>query len=424
MSEPVSTHDIALVSAPGRGPRILIYSHDTFGLGHLRRSRAIANRLIESHPQASIVIISGSPVIGSFDFAHGVDYVRVPGVVKLPDGSYTSHSLNMTLDEAVAMRKGIILETCRTLAPDLVIVDKEPTGFRGELLPALAELKDKGARIVLGVRDVMDAPEALVPEWERKGAVSALIDFYDDIWVYGLREFYEPLAALPLPASFRQRISYTGYLRRELPPRQPLTRYPRLTRRPFVLVTPGGGGDGHEMIDWVLSAYEQDRQLPNPALIVFGPFLARESRARFLERIALLPDVEALTFDSGMEHLMNMAASVISMGGYNTFCEILSLNKRALIIPRRSPRLEQTIRTEQASRLGLIRHLDGANLNPGAVRDPMEMADAIRMLPAQQPPSAAFLPAMLDGLPRIDALTAHWLGRPQAQPAGRRGAAE
>ncbi|RJF80769.1 hypothetical protein D3874_27155 [Oleomonas cavernae] len=413
MSAPVSAHDIELVSPPGRGPRILIYSHDTFGLGHLRRSRAIANRLIQSHPDASILIISGSPVIGSFDFAHGVDYVRVPGVVKLPDGSYTTHSLNMALDQAVAMRQGIILESCRTLSPDLVIVDKEPTGFRGELLPALAKLKADGARIVLGVRDVMDAPEALVPEWERKGAISALVEFYDAIWVYGLQDFYEPLAALPLPPAFRQRISYTGYLRREVPTRRPLTRYPRLTRRPFILVTPGGGGDGHEMIDWVLSAYEHDRHLPNPALIVFGPFLARESRARFLERIALLPDVEALTFDSGMEHLMNAAASVISMGGYNTFCEILSLDKRALIIPRRSPRLEQTIRTEQACRLGLIQYLDGANLHPGAVRDPMEMAQAIRALPDQPLPSSAFLPNMLDGLPRIDTLTAPWLGRPQ-----------
>jgi len=50
-----------------RSPRVLIYSHDTFGLGHLRRSRAIANALVRSHPDASVVIISGSPVIGSFE---------------------------------------------------------------------------------------------------------------------------------------------------------------------------------------------------------------------------------------------------------------------------------------------------------------------------------------------------------------------
>src|SRR5262249_43396631 len=120
----------------GRPPRVLIYSHDTFGLGHLRRSRAIANRLVQRHPGASIVIMSGSPIIGSFEFGDGVDYVRVPGVVKLANGDYTTLSLNLPLEEAVAMREAIILQTVRMLGPDLVIVDKEPTGFRGEIVPA------------------------------------------------------------------------------------------------------------------------------------------------------------------------------------------------------------------------------------------------------------------------------------------------
>ena len=72
------------VSGGKRSPRVLIYSHDTFGLGHLRRSRAIANALVRANPDTSVVIVSGSPVIGSFEFGNGVDFVRVPGVVKLP----------------------------------------------------------------------------------------------------------------------------------------------------------------------------------------------------------------------------------------------------------------------------------------------------------------------------------------------------
>ncbi|MDQ0467051.1 glycosyltransferase family protein [Labrys wisconsinensis] len=391
-----------------RPPRVLIYSHDTFGLGHLRRSRAIANRLVQADPSASVVIISGSPIIGSFEFGDGVDYVRVPGVVKLPNGDYTTLSLNLPLDEAVAMREAIILQTARTLRPDLVIVDKEPTGFRGELIPALDELRAQGARIVLGIRDVMDDPAVLVPEWERKGAVDALIQYYNDIWVYGLREIYEPLAGLPLPEDMTRRIVYTGYLRREVPPPPNLVRYPRLTRGPFVLVTTGGGGDGHELIDWVLSAYEADPSIAMPALIVFGPFVARDRRGPFMERVARLPNVDAITFDAKIEHLMSKATSVISMGGYNTFCEILSLDKRALIVPRKSPRLEQSIRAEHAARLGLLRQLDGANLDPGAARDPMEMARAIHDLPTQPLPSRAFLPQLLDGLNQIERLTTAW----------------
>src|SRR3954462_14837358 len=144
--------------------RILIYSHDTFGLGHLRRSRAIANALVEEWPDVSVVILSGSPVIGNFEFGSGVDYVRVPGVTKLPDGNYTSQNLNVSLDQAVALREALILQTAQTFRPDLLIVDKEPTGFRGEIVPALERLRQEGCRLVLGIRDVMDEPALLIPE--------------------------------------------------------------------------------------------------------------------------------------------------------------------------------------------------------------------------------------------------------------------
>jgi predicted glycosyltransferase len=376
--------------------RILIYSHDTFGLGHLRRSRAIANALVEERPGVSVIILSGSPVIGSFEFGSGVDYVRIPGVTKLPDGDYRSLNLNMSLDEAVRLRSAIILQTAETLGPDLLIVDKEPTGFRGELMPALERLSHMGCRRVLGIRDVLDEPALLVPEWERKGAVEALYH-YDEIWVYGLKDIYEPLAALDLPERISERITYTGYLGRDLPQQSALTRYPKLTKSPFILVTTGGGGDGEDLVDWVLSAYETDPTLEMPALVVFGPFLNRDRRRGYLERIAKHPKLDAIAFDAKMELLMQRAAAVVAMGGYNTFCEILSLNKPALIVPRTRPRLEQYIRAVEAQRLGLVNVLSDDH----ARRDPLRMAAALRELPTQPRPSQVFVPGLLDGLVNI-----------------------
>ena len=375
------------------GGRVLIYSHDTFGLGHMRRSRAIANALARARPGVSVVILSGSPVIGSFEFGRGVDHVRLPGVTKLPDGDYRSLHLNVSIDEAVGLREAIIRQTAETFAPDLFIVDKEPTGFRGEIAAALDRLRARGCRCVLGVRDVLDEPSLLAPEWERKGATDALRRFYDEIWVYGLREIYEPLAALGLPAETEARITYTGYLRRDLPQTASLTRYPKLTRSPFILVTTGGGGDGDDLIDWVVSAYEAE-PAPLPALIVFGPFINRDRRRGFLERINRHPKLDAIAFDSKIEFLMQKAAAVVAMGGYNTFCEILSLDKPALIVPRTRPRLEQCIRAVEAERRGLVRMLredaDG--------RDPARMAAALSALPDQPRPSAIVVPGLLDGL--------------------------
>ncbi|MHB2264009.1 glycosyltransferase family protein [Aliihoeflea sp. PC F10.4] len=399
----------------GEGPRILIYSHDTFGLGHLRRCRAIANRLAGSLADASIVIISGSPIVGRFDFEDGVDYVRVPGVVKQANGGYTTSNMRISLDETVQMRRSIIMATARSLNPDILIVDKEPTGFRDELLPTLEHLKSTGARIVLGLRDVLDEASVIVPEWERKGATDALASFYDEVWVYGLSEIHEPLAPFTLPDSLANAITYTGYLRRELPQESVTASYPAITKRPHLLVTTGGGGDGEELIDWVLSAYEIDRNLPLAALLVFGPFIPPERRAAFMERIAALPDVEAITFDARLEHLIEKSEGVVAMGGYNTFCEILSFDKRSVIVPRRTPRMEQTIRAERAAELGLISTLSGASLETGAARDPREMAAAIRALPGRPKPSENALPRLLDGLDTIDRAVRDCLAGPSSQ---------
>jgi predicted glycosyltransferase len=374
--------------------RVLIYSHDTFGLGHLRRSRAIANALVQERPGLSVVIISGSPVIGNFEFGSGVDYVRIPGVTKLPDGDYRSVNLNVAVDEAVSLREALILQTAETFKPDIFIVDKEPTGFRGEVVPALDRLKKRGCRLVLGIRDILDEPALLAAEWERKGAQDALLRYYDEIWVYGLKDIYEPLGALGLSREVARRVAYTGYLRRELPQQSALTRYPKMTKSPFILVTTGGGGDGEDLIDWVISAYETDPALEIPSLIVFGPFINRDRRRGFWERIARHPKLDALAFDTKIEVLMQKAAAVVAMGGYNTFCEILSRDKRALIVPRTRPRLEQHIRALEAERLGLARMLGEDN----GARDPVRMAEALRALPDQPRPSEVTIPGLLDGL--------------------------
>jgi predicted glycosyltransferase len=372
--------------------RILLYSHDTFGLGHLRRSRTIAAALAEADPRISALILTGSPVAGRFTFPQRVDHIRLPGVTKLQDGGYSSSSLGLDIDETTDLRAGLIETAAARFDPDLLIVDKEPTGFRSELMPALALLRARGkAKLVLGLRDVLDAPGPLAEEWERKGATEA-VSLYDEIWVYGLRHIYDPTQGLRLPPQVQARMHWTGYLRREV---EGVSETPE---RPYILVTPGGGGDGEAMIDIVLRAYEADRTLAPTAYIVYGPFLAGDTRQRFEERVAALDGrVRSVGFDSRMESVMANAAGVVAMGGYNTFCEILSFDRPAVIVPRELPRLEQTIRASRAQELGLVRMLDGER----AERDPGAMAAAIRALATQPPPSAAHFDGLLDGLPRI-----------------------
>jgi predicted glycosyltransferase len=387
--------------------RVLIYSHDSFGLGHLRRCRAIAHSLVEADSSVSVLILSGSPIIGSFDFRSRVDFVRIPGVIKLRNGEYVSLSLHIDIEETLAMRSSIIRHTADIFDPDLLIVDKEPLGLRGEVRATLDLLHERGTPMILGLRDVMDDPSALETEWERKNAVPALSDYYDELWVYGLPQICDPLAGIDLPASVRRRMVYTGYLRRAVSEAAAINVDTRgLADGEFLLVTPGGGGDGDELIDWVLAAYERDPGSLPPALIVFGPFMVPERQATYDMRAAQLPKLRAITFDAHLEALMARAKGVVAMGGYNTFCEILSFDKPALILPRTVPRLEQFIRAQRAAELGLVAMLSDEN-----ARNPVKMAAALLHLTQQAPPSAVVIPGLLDGMRSVNRLTRKWLDR-------------
>jgi predicted glycosyltransferase len=272
--------------------------------------------------------------------------------------------------------------------------------------PTLDLLRDRGTPLVLGLRDVMDDPTALETEWERKNAVPALSEYYDELWVYGLPQICDPLAGIELPASVRRRMVYTGYLRRKLGETAPSADLRGLVDGDFLLVTAGGGGDGDDMIDWVLAAYEHDPGPLPPALIVFGPFMMPERQTAYGARAARLPKVRAITFDARLEALMARASGVVAMGGYNTFCEILSFDKPALIVPRTVPRLEQFIRAQRAAELGLV-----AMLADDQAHDPAKMAAALLQLAQQSPPSAVVIPGLLDGMASVNRLARKWLDR-------------
>jgi len=391
--------DNAGAQNPKKDARVLIYSHDTFGLGHLRRCRTIAHSLVDLEKDLSVIILTGSPIIGSFNFRARVDFVRIPGVIKLRSGDYTPLSLLIDIEETLELRASIIRHTAEIFDPDIFIVDKEPLGLRGEVHDTLVMLKERGTRLVLGLRDIMDEPAALVPEWERKKVVPALRDLYDQIWVYGLPQICDPLEGIDLPKSVRRKMIYTGYLHRTLP-HGPATSAPlSKIQEPYLLVTTGGGGDGEDVVDWVLRAYEHDPHQPYPALLVLGPFMHSDRQAEFIQRTAKLDHVEAITFDAQIEHLMARAIGVVAMGGYNTFCEILSFDKRALIIPRTRPRMEQYLRATRAKEYGLV-----SMLEDDGERDWKQMATALRQLPQQALPSQVVVPGLMDGLANINRL--------------------
>ena len=398
-------------------PKILIYSHDSFGLGHLRRCRAIAHSLVDANPDLSVLILSGSPIVGSFEFKSRVDFVRVPGVTKLRNGAYTSLSLPFDIDDTMELRTSIIERAADVFEPDILIVDKEPLGLRGEMLGTLERLKGRGVHLVLGLRDVMDDPDVLREEWERKRVYPALELLYDDIWIFGPREVFDPLDGVGVSQAVRDKAIFTGYLRSTMPRTVLSNDALPFGGAPFLLVTPGGGGDGVELVDWVIRAYEARKRPLFPALIMLGPFMDTANQTNFMERAEAERDIEVKRFTPQMEPLLQAATAVVGMGGYNTFCEIVSFNRPALLVPRVVPRQEQMIRALKAEEAGLLSVLP-IDLYPDTDR----MIEALARLPRNKPPLATGLSGMLDGLDRINQRVAEILGTrtrvflPQAAP--------
>jgi len=376
--------------------RILMYSHDTFGLGHLRRCRTIAHALVQEFSGLMVLIISGSQIAGAFDYRARVDFVKIPSVIKLRNGEYTSMSEHIDVQDTIKMRRSIIRHTAESFGPDIFIVDKEPMGLQGEIEETLDYLKSQGTTLILGLREVMDAPHLLDVEWKRNEIMEKIDRIYDSVWVYGPPDFHDPLTGLAVPQSLRDRMEFVGFLQRralhdDLAPRRP--------EGDYILVTTGGGGDGADLVEDVMNAYLLDPTLDQKALIVLGPFMSGDLRAEFLLKGQSIPQIEVIEFDTRMEELIAGARGVVAMGGYNTYCEILSFDKPALIVPRTTPREEQLIRATRAAELGMV-----DMLLPEEAHDPARMLAALKALPNRPPPSKARPDLQLEGLTNISRL--------------------
>jgi predicted glycosyltransferase len=352
---------------------ILMYSHDTYGLGHIRRSMAIANHLRDEN--TNVLILTGSPIVGRFPFPEQVDFVRIPGMIKKTNDDYQSLSIRIEQEHALSIRTNIILATAQTFKPNLFIVDKEPHGLKREVLPTLEWLKRESPETtsILGLRDILDDSEVIRKDWQDKGVYQSLASLYDQIWVYGNKDIYDPIRQYSIPAEVQPNVKFTGYIPRKNLPTSTRNRirkqYRILDDDIFVLVTTGGGGDGCEVLDHYLAMHEYyPTSLPLKTVMITGPFMPKSQRTEIQLR-AKRHGIKTIPFHPKLEELMNAADLVISMGGYNTICEILTQKTPALIIPRETPRREQLIRATCLKERGLLDFIPWTEVTPQLLRE-------------------------------------------------------
>lgn len=348
--------------------RILVYSHDTFGLGNIRRMLAIATHLVDSDDELSVLIVSGSPMLHAFRIPPRVDYLKLPCLSRRESGEYSVKFLDMPFDDTVRLRSNLLVSALLDFEPDLILVDKKPLGVGNELAPALELLQRRGRtpKLVLLLRDILDSPEATRAVWSKNGYFDAIERYYDQVLVVGSESVFDLATEYDFPDEIRDKVRYCGYLRRT---RQGTgsavrERYAAPGER-LVLVTAGGGEDGARLMNACVQAMDR---LRGPEVIrtvmVCGPEMAPAQRAAIRGRLEGRNDVHVLEFSDDMLGLMDAADLVIAMSGYNTVCELLSLRKRSILVPRVRPVLEQWIRARRLAHLGLAAVIHPDTLTP------------------------------------------------------------
>jgi len=389
MNAAIVDRDVKPHRAASPAPKVLLYSHDTFGLGNIRRTLLLAEALGQAYPSASLLIVTGSPMIHAFRIPSRTDYIKLPCLTRSDADRYEPAYLSTQRAEVTDMRRGVLERAVLGFAPDLMIVDKRAAGIGGELLEPLKSLRrmHPATKVVLGIRDILDAPAATRLSLRRARDMRTIARYYDEVWIYGERSIFDAVVEYGFPPEVAQKTRFCGYLKR------PTRRIEPHDGPPRVLVTTGGGEDGAELIETYLEGLiALPRSVALHTTIVFGPQMAASDQQRLLARFGAISDVTFLDFDPDLSSRYASADVVVCMAGYNTVCELMSTAARAVLVPRSRPVAEQLLRARLLAARGLFDIVE-----PDALR-PDHLIEVVRRSLARPP---ARVPVDLDGLPRI-----------------------
>ena len=350
-----------------REPRLLIYSQDGLGLGHQRRTTLLANEFLRTCPGASALTVSDSPLGKFFSSASGHDYCKLPSVRKVGPGDWRPVSLSSSFADVLDVRRAMLRTTVETFRPDVLLVDHMPHGAMGELLPTLDLLRDERTVVVLGLRDILDAPPVVRERWRLEGAFEAVERYYDRVLVYGSSDVFDLATEYQWPEAARSRIQYCGYVC--APPPHEVSesvRSQHLERGRdgrLVVAMAGGGADAFPLFDALLSAVPAIAEAgPCHVVVVTGPFLPAERRLELVARAQDLP-VDVLISVADPVGFAASADLVVAMAGYNTTAEILSVGTPALLVPRSGPSAEQQMRARLFAERGWVDWLPPQDLS-------------------------------------------------------------
>jgi len=312
-------------------------------------------------------MLIGCPSGAVFKLPTGVDFIKLPSVVKRNTGVWLPLRLRIGLEKTKALRVATIQEAVRVFHPQVLLVDHVPVGIWGELLPSLQMLRRRSdaPTIVLGLRDILDAPEVTRSLWEREGTYEAIRRYYDEIFIYGRKEIFDTGAHYGLDGEFAPKLHYVGYVCEHEPYKNRSEMRSELqVENKLLVVTGGGGADAFPMMLECMKALRLlGAKSGLEAIFITGPLMEGGQREHLRELAKGLKARVLVHVEDHLSH-MNAADLVVTMAGYNSLYQLLRLRKKGLVIPRSGPSAEQQTRARLFAERGLVDVIQPGELSP------------------------------------------------------------
>lgn len=342
-------------------PRLLMHCHHAMGMGHLVRSFALARALRE---RFRVVILSGGALPAGVAPPAGVELALLPSVGMAADGSLVSHSRD-PIARILALRQSSVVDACRRLRPDVVLIELFPFGRKklsGELIALLDEARAAGAFIACSLRDVLVTDRRDQEAHDERACVLAnrhldAVLVHADPRVARLEESFAPRTPLRVP------VHYTGFVAGGPSP-APVAREPR------VVVSVGGGLVGDRLLRTAIAAQAALAEKGLEMRLLAGPLLPQSAWESLQAAARRVPGLELLRSVPDLRAELAAASVSVSQCGYNTALDVLASGVSALVVPFAEGREnEQARRAGRLEELGLLRTIDALSLDAETLAD-------------------------------------------------------
>lgn len=340
-------------------PRLLFYCQHSLGMGHLIRSFALAEGLVNDF---DVVFLNGGPLPQGQKAPEGVEIINLPPLGFDAEMQLLSRDDRHSVSQAQRLRQEIMRKALYSTSPEILLIELFPFGrkkFAGELIELLEESRALSTPpvAVCSLRDILVQRNQHHDELAcyRANRYFQTILVHSDERFARLEESFHPQSPLKVP------VHYTGFVTRK-PQRAPNQEVQGKAR---IVVSAGGGLVGEALLRTAIEAHILLAVPDKPEMrVIGGPFIPEQSWQSLVESAGKQQGISLVKSVPDLGAELRTAAASISQCGYNTAMDLLRSRVPALVVPFHGEKQdEQMNRARRMERLGALRVLEQERCN-------------------------------------------------------------